>query len=1040
MKINMKKFLICLFSFLFIGCSIAGGAVLLSNSSYSDNFGNGNLSQDENEIEENIEWRPEVPQGDKPTNDDLWTDSGNYASSFAGGDGSSSNPYQIATASQLARLAYLVNHTSPDILYCVQTADIDLSAHYWDPIGYSRSHTFVGNYDGEGRTIFGLYTNSTEDYQGLFGILDGMQIALGVSVQIKNVNIINSEINARGTVGGIVSYIRNRTVVISNCHMSGSVIGTTKVGGIVGYISNNGVVTIEDCSNSGDITNNYSSNSAGGAVGGIVGDNAGDSLLITGCYNEGTISMNTTITFESESGGIVGRGGGNITNCWNSGSVKGARFMGGISGEGGNIVNCYNTANIDTNDSPLVATIGGIVGWGANGANVNSCYNTGNISGGTVGGISANSSSSANIRNCYNTGSIKCTTTTGSAGGIFGSRSTSSIRFIIANCYNIGEVSGGRNIGGIAGSIYGSNAYIYNCYNAGAVLEDSVEHPGGIVGYMVSLSWAKCYWGINCEISSIAGGGSNDRSGFILTETNAKSLNWYTTSSNWYSSYAWDFSYTWQISSGVNNGYPTLRMLNTYIINYDSNGGSGTMSVSVKRYNESITLQDNEFTRTGYTFQGWATSSSGGVSYRNGATYTRNADITLYAVWARNTYTITYNANGGEGTMASSTKTYGVALTLRKNTFTREGYAFKGWATSTTGSVVYVDEGTYTANASDILYAVWELAVFNITIDWQLGDNENSLIYLYYDQYYADDSGEISTFDFNAIEHVGFSFGGCFTSPNGQGNMTINTNGEFVSTTITQEDDIWYCYWVANNKAYYDSDGYWYVEIGRMPQSKVDATLKSTLSSNWSSLTTGDSYYLGGTTLSSKVYNNKEYCLYNNEYYLVEPIRWRLAYSSSQTVGYGTTEDTLAIMDSIVYVGQFSNMELNAGAGYSSFAVTELKNNILETTFLANETKSMPTFGSTSLNGTAESVTSNIFVASSEEIEEVADSGKIEFSDLVKDYLMASGKDTLYYTRDLGTNYNNLLCMNGNGDKVQYKAQNYLGMQFSIVVTEYACV
>ena len=390
--------------------------------------------------------------------------------------------------------------------------------------------------------------------------------------------------------------------------------------------------------------------------------------------------------------------------------------------------------------------------------------------------------------------------------------------------------------------------------------------------------------------------------------------------------------------------------------------------------------------------------------------------------------------------MASSTKTYGIVLTLRKNTFTRKGYTFQGWATSTTGSVVYVDEGTYTANASDILYAVWDIAELNITIDWQLGNNEDSLIYLYYNQYYADDSGVITAFDFNTIEHSGFSFGGCFTSPNGQGNMTITTNGEFVSTTITQEDDTWYCYWVANNKAYYDGDGYWYVEIGKMPQSKVDATLKSTLSSNWSSLTTGDSYYLGGTILSSKVYNNKEYCLYNNEYYLVEPIRWRLTYSSNQTTGYGTTEDTLAIMDTIVYVGQYSDVEINAGAGYSLFAVTELKNNILETTFLANETKSMPTFGSTSLNGTAESVTSNIFVASSEEIEEVADSGKIEFSDLVKDYLMASGKDTLYYTCDLGTNYNNLLCMNGNGDKVQYKAQNYLGMQFSIVVTEYACV
>ena len=66
--------------------------------------------------------------------------------------------------------------------------------------------------------------------------------------------------------------------------------------------------------------------------------------------------------------------------------------------------------------------------------------------------------------------------------------------------------------------------------------------------------------------------------------------------------------------------------------------------------------------------------------------------------------------------------------------------------------------------------------------------------------------------------------------------------------------------------------------------------------------------------------------------------------------------------------------------------------------------------------------------------------GKIKFSDLAKDYLRANGKDTLYYTRDLGKTYNHIYCMNANGDRVQYKAQNYFGVQFTIKVTEYACV
>ena len=100
----------------------------------------------------------------------------------------------------------------------------------------------------------------------------------------------------------------------------------------------------------------------------------------------------------------------------------------------------------------------------------------------------------------------------------------------------------------------------------------------------------------------------------------------------------------------------------------------------------------------------------------------------------------------------------------------------------------------------------------------------------------------------------------------------------------------------------------------------------------------------------------------------------------------------------------------------------------------------METFGSTSLNGASQSYTARMFVSSIEEIEAVAGSGKIEFSDLVKDYLNSNGKDTIYYTRDLGTNYNNIWCMNANGDRDQYKANNYFGVQFTIKVTEYACV
>ena len=75
----------------------------------------------------------------------------------------------------------------------------------------------------------------------------------------------------------------------------------------------------------------------------------------------------------------------------------------------------------------------------------------------------------------------------------------------------------------------------------------------------------------------------------------------------------------------------------------------------------------------------------------------------------KRTYTVSYNANGGSGAPASQTKTYGVNLTLSSTRPTRAGYAFKGWATSSTGAVAYQAGGTYSANSAVTLYAVWEL-------------------------------------------------------------------------------------------------------------------------------------------------------------------------------------------------------------------------------------------------------------------------------------------------------------------------------------------
>lgn len=176
-------------------------------------------------------------------------------------------------------------------------------------------------------------------------------------------------------------------------------------------------------------------------------------------------------------------------------------------------------------------------------------------------------------------------------------------------------------------------------------------------------------------------------------------------------SFAFNMSWT-DVTTSTQSaiGSLTVPALPSYTIKYNANGGSSTPSSQTKQYDTDITLA-SAISRPGYSFQGWATSSSGSVAYAANATYSANASITLYAVWKANTYTVKYNANGGSGAPGNQTKTYGVPLTLSTTKPTRTNYTFKGWGTSASATTAtYPAGGSYTANSAITLYAVWELA------------------------------------------------------------------------------------------------------------------------------------------------------------------------------------------------------------------------------------------------------------------------------------------------------------------------------------------
>ena len=282
-------------------------------------------------------------------------------------------------------------------------------ANTWTAIGEEFSN-FYGCFDGNGYAVRGIYINTQESYQGLFGYS-------GVVSIIANLGVAESYIYGDTCVGGVVGRngagyngVEYSSGTVTNCYNTGSVTGSNGVGGVAGHNSssitdcyNTGSVTGKDYvggvagSNSGfgTVTNCYNTGSVTGKnkVGGVAGYN---DYIVTGCYNEGSV------TGEEYVGGVVGENDVTVTGCYNTGSVTGERVVGGVVGysrsaydRSTTVANCYNTGIVNGNER----VVGGVVGYNEGGT-VTDCYNEGSITGGNgVGGVV--SENSGTVINCY---------------------------------------------------------------------------------------------------------------------------------------------------------------------------------------------------------------------------------------------------------------------------------------------------------------------------------------------------------------------------------------------------------------------------------------------------------------------------------------------------------------------------------------------------------------------------------------------------------------------------------------------------------------
>ena len=158
------------------------------------------------------------------------------------------------------------------------------------------------------------------------------------------------------------------------------------------------------------------------------------------------------------------------------------------------------------------------------------------------------------------------------------------------------------------------------------------------------------------------------------------------------------------------------------LIRFDVNGGTGAPSVDSVTATGTVAVTlatQGTMVRTGYSFGGWTTVNNGtGLLFAAGlSTYAPAGNITLFAKWTGNPYTVTFNGNSNTGGLtAAKSIVGGTPAGLTANGFTRTGYSFNGWAETNTATVAqYADGSTQTFFGHITLYALWKPDVYTIT-------------------------------------------------------------------------------------------------------------------------------------------------------------------------------------------------------------------------------------------------------------------------------------------------------------------------------------
>ena len=576
------------------------------------------------------------------------------------GNGTVSEPYLITNEDDLININYDL-----DAHYALSN-DITLTKE-WIPIG-TEEHPFTGSLNGFNHKISGLKITKDYEYNGLFGVV---KINSSNTTAIKSLVLENVEIDARGTAGALIGNLTgdsdfDYTILCSSTIdnikiMSGHVYSYFGTGGaLIGKISSplNGY----NGKHTYNITRIFNASNAGGVISsGLIGMIEGDKSST----NAPTINLKNIDNVGNMDYSTV-RNGNALFFTGSHGAIT------GYAVKYANLVldNYFSNSyyrNYAVPTDPLIGMKSSTITL--------TKTNTINIldSGVTFTNLrsSSNYSSWTNFNTYWDLKTIN---------GISRFPVLKGVDFSYTTIPNI-QIE-------VGDTVYLSDYITPNIDAAHRVFIDDITST---IIQTTDISDSKNNYAYDVKIKGLAKG----------TQT----------------------IHVYSVYDGFEKDITVTVGHSDTVITFYKNDGSNTNTTQTVTTGVTSTLNPNTFTREGYIFSGWNTNSSGtGNNYSDGGSITpTTSTVKLYAKWTPITYSIFYDANGGSGAMRDTTATYDTSITLRGNSFTREGYKFINWNTKRDGTGTSYSNKESVLNLTNqdgaiiTLYAQWE--EYNVTYE-----------------------------------------------------------------------------------------------------------------------------------------------------------------------------------------------------------------------------------------------------------------------------------------------------------------------------------